>query len=95
MPGDMVVALGRSTVDHATLFGHNSDRPAGECPRLQLVPGRSFSVGETIQTQFLKLPQVRQTLTVLGCQPTAARHSVFRAVKKLRRALEPLVGTAK
>jgi RNA polymerase sigma-70 factor (ECF subfamily) len=32
---------------------------------------------------------------VLGCQPAAARHSVFRAVKKLRRALEPLVGTAK
>ena len=32
---------------------------------------------------------------VLGCQPAAARHSVFRAVKKLRRALEPLVSTAK
>src|SRR6516225_2969272 len=69
MPGDMVVALGRSTVDHATLFGHNSDRPAGECPKLQLVPGRSFSAGETLQTQFLKLPEVRQALTVLGCQP--------------------------
>src|SRR5262249_22894940 len=68
MPGDMVVALGQSTVDHAALFGHNSDRPAGESPRLQLVPGRSFSTGEIIQTQFLKLTQVRQTLTVLGCQ---------------------------
>src|SRR5499427_7210195 len=31
---------------------------------------------------------------VLGCQPGAAKHSVFRAVQKLRRALEPLV-TAK
>ncbi|PWU12497.1 MAG: RNA polymerase subunit sigma-24 [Terriglobia bacterium] len=31
----------------------------------------------------------------LGCQPGAAKHSVFRAVQKLRRALEPLVGTAK
>jgi|SRR6266508_1206038 len=28
---------------------------------------------------------------ILGCQPSAARHSVFRAVQKLRRALEPLV----
>src|SRR5947207_10920323 len=28
---------------------------------------------------------------VLGCQPGAAKHSVFRAVQKLRRALEPLV----
>jgi RNA polymerase sigma-70 factor, ECF subfamily len=26
---------------------------------------------------------------VLGCQPGAAKHSVFRAVQKLRRALEP------
>jgi RNA polymerase sigma-70 factor (ECF subfamily) len=27
---------------------------------------------------------------LLGCRPGAARHSVFRAVQKLRRALEPL-----
>jgi len=32
---------------------------------------------------------------ILGCQPSAAKHSVFRAVQKLRRALEPLVSTAK
>ena len=32
---------------------------------------------------------------VLGCQPGAAKHSVFRAVQKLRRALEPLASTAK
>jgi RNA polymerase sigma-70 factor (ECF subfamily) len=32
---------------------------------------------------------------VLECRPGAARHSVFRAVQKLRRALEPLVSTAK
>ena len=32
---------------------------------------------------------------VLECQPGAAKHSVFRAVQKLRRALEPLVSTAK
>ena len=38
---------------------------------------------------------IEEVSRVLGCQPTAARHSVFRAVKKLRRALEPLVGTAK
>jgi RNA polymerase sigma-70 factor (ECF subfamily) len=31
----------------------------------------------------------------LGCQSGAAKHSVFRAVQKLRRALEPLVSTAK
>jgi RNA polymerase sigma-70 factor (ECF subfamily) len=32
---------------------------------------------------------------ILGCQPSAAKHSIFRAVQKLRRALEPLVSTAK
>jgi RNA polymerase sigma-70 factor (ECF subfamily) len=32
---------------------------------------------------------------ILGCQPSAAKHSVFRAVQKLRRALEPLVSAAK
>ena len=30
---------------------------------------------------------------LLGCQPGAAKHAVFRAVRKLRRALEPLVST--
>src|SRR5579863_2018387 len=32
---------------------------------------------------------------VLECAPGAAKHSVFRAVQKLRRALEPVVSTAK
>ncbi len=32
---------------------------------------------------------------ILGCRPGAAKHRVFRAVQKLRRALEPLVRTAK
>jgi RNA polymerase sigma-70 factor, ECF subfamily len=31
----------------------------------------------------------------LGCQTGAAKHSVFRAVHKLRRALEPLTGAVK
>jgi RNA polymerase sigma-70 factor (ECF subfamily) len=30
----------------------------------------------------------------LGVQPNAAKHSVFRAVQKLRRALEPLMSSA-
>jgi RNA polymerase sigma-70 factor (ECF subfamily) len=31
----------------------------------------------------------------LECQPGAAKHSVFRAVQKLRRALEPVVSAAR
>jgi len=32
---------------------------------------------------------------VLGCHPGAAKHSVFRAVQKLRRALEPIGSAAR
>src|SRR5215475_11715154 len=32
---------------------------------------------------------------ILECQPGAAKHSVFRAVQKLRRALEPVVSAAR
>jgi DNA-directed RNA polymerase specialized sigma24 family protein len=38
---------------------------------------------------------IEEVSGVLGCQPGAAKHSIFRAVQKLRRALEPLVDTAK
>jgi RNA polymerase sigma-70 factor (ECF subfamily) len=40
---------------------------------------------------FEGLP-VAEISRVLGCPDGAARHSVFRAVQKLRRALQPLVG---
>jgi RNA polymerase sigma-70 factor (ECF subfamily) len=39
--------------------------------------------------------RIEDVSRVLGCQPGAAKHSVFRAVQKLRRALEPLVSGAR
>jgi RNA polymerase sigma-70 factor (ECF subfamily) len=39
--------------------------------------------------------RIEEVSRVLECQPGAAKHSVFRAVQKLRRALEPLVSAAK
>ena len=39
--------------------------------------------------------RIEDVSRVLGCQPGAAKHSVFRAVRKLRRALEPLVSGAR
>ena len=39
--------------------------------------------------------RIEEVSRVLDCQPGAAKHSVFRAVQKLRRALEPLVSTAR
>ena len=38
---------------------------------------------------------IEEVSRVLECQPGAAKHSVFRAVQKLRRALEPMVGAAR
>ena len=38
---------------------------------------------------------IEEVSRVLACQPGAAKHSVFRAVQKLRRALEPVAGAAK
>ena len=38
---------------------------------------------------------IEEVSRVLGCQPGAAKHSVFRAVQKLRQALEPAVSSAK
>lgn len=39
--------------------------------------------------------RMEEVSRVLDCQPGAAKHSVFRAVQKLRRALDPLVSTAR
>jgi len=39
--------------------------------------------------------RIEEVSRVLSCQPGAAKHSVFRAVQKLRRALEPVMGAAR
>jgi dipeptidase len=69
MACDIVVALGRATVDRLTLFGLNSEQPAGQGAPLCRIPGRAFALGEKVRTQFLELPQPRQTYTVLGRRP--------------------------
>jgi RNA polymerase sigma-70 factor (ECF subfamily) len=37
--------------------------------------------------------RIEEVSRALGCQPGAAKHSVFRAVQKLRRALEPAMSS--
>jgi secernin len=66
---DTVVALGRATVDGATLFGHNSAWPAREGHDLVRRPGRAYAFGEKVRLRFIELPQARETYTVLGAQP--------------------------
>src|SRR5205809_6333652 len=66
---DMVVARGTATGAGATLFAANCHRPHGETQAVRLVAGRTFALGETVQTQAIQLPQARQTHTVLAIQP--------------------------
>jgi secernin len=56
-------------VDGQTLFGQNCDRGAPGGPLVCWMPGREFAPGEKVHTQYLELPQVRQTWTVLGSRP--------------------------
>src|SRR5262249_358640 len=51
-----------------TLFGHNCTRPIAQPHALRRQPGRAAAVGEKVQAQYLSLPQVRQTATVLALQ---------------------------
>ena len=66
MASDMVVALGRATVDGHTLFGHNSGRIGNNTPCLCLSPGRQHEPGEKLRTQYVEIPQARQVFAVLG-----------------------------
>src|SRR5436853_7039401 len=66
---DMVVALGRATVDGRTLFGQNRMRPASTGQALHRSVGRHYALGEKVRTQNLELPQARETFTTVGCQP--------------------------
>src|SRR5262249_50117891 len=65
---DMVVALGRATVNGNTLFGHNRQHATGTEGVMRRTAGKLFALGEMVQAQFLSLPQARQTATVLGHQ---------------------------
>jgi dipeptidase len=69
MAGDMAVALGDATANGQTLFAHSSHRPPQEMTTFQRVAGRAHELGEKVATQFIELPQARQTFTVLGSQP--------------------------
>src|SRR5207249_7970283 len=66
MGSDLVVALGRATVNGQTLFGQNCHRPAGDSIVLRRIPGRDFAPDEILKTPHAELPQARRTCTVLG-----------------------------
>lgn len=67
MASDMVVALAHATAENQTLFGHNDNSPVQASPRtLVRTQGRTHATGEEIETPHLRLPQSRQTWSVLA-----------------------------
>jgi secernin len=66
---DMVVAVAGATASADTLFGHNCALASPQKIALHRSRGRAFCPGETVRTQFLELPQSRNTCTAVGAQP--------------------------
>jgi RNA polymerase sigma-70 factor (ECF subfamily) len=77
------------TPDRIAMSGEVRDRVA------EAMTGLSASERTAFVLRHFEGMCIEDVSRVLGCQPGAAKHSVFRAVQKLRRALEPLVSAAR
>lgn len=66
---DLLVALPDSTRNGYTLFGKNSDRPAGESQVLYFSSGRERGHDSAIQCSYVEVPDVDAPLATLGCRP--------------------------
>lgn len=66
---DTLVILAPHTRRSHTLFAKNSDRPPLECQPLHQVPRTRHRPGATLRCQYVEIPQVEETLAVLGSRP--------------------------
>ncbi len=87
---DPIMALpsGDPTPERLSLSGEVRERVAEAMRELSPTERTAFVL------RHFEGMRIEEVSRVLDCQPGAAKHSVFRAVQKLRRALEPLVSTA-
>jgi RNA polymerase sigma-70 factor (ECF subfamily) len=90
-PGDRMEAFPSAdpTPERTTLSGEVRDRVSVAMNDLSATERTAFVL------RHFEGMCIEDVSRVLGCQPGAAKHSVFRAVQKLRRALEPVVSTAR
>jgi RNA polymerase sigma-70 factor (ECF subfamily) len=75
--------------DRMAMSGEVRERVAGALTELSAAERTAFVL------RHFEGMCIEDVSRVLGCQPGAAKHSVFRAVQKLRRALGPLVSAAR
>ena len=66
MASDMVVALGNTSSDGLSLFGHNHNGHVARSCRLLRSVGQAHAVGELVQVGQLKLAQARRTHSVIA-----------------------------
>jgi secernin len=66
---DTLVVMSPSTRDGHTLFAKNSDRPPTECQLLFQASRVRHPAGATVRCQYLEIPQVGETLALLGSRP--------------------------
>ena len=71
-------------------------KTCGTCPPLRRVPRALARLSATERSAFVLRHyqglSVEEIGTVLGCDAGATKSSIFRAVRKMREALSPLVG---
>jgi secernin len=63
---DTLVALAPATRDGVTIFAKNSDRPPRDCQRIVSLPAGRHAADAMLRCQYLEVPQVSETLAVLG-----------------------------
>jgi secernin len=66
---DIIVSLPDATSNTRTVFGKNSDRPAGECQVLYDSAGEDRPATGGIRCAFVEIPDVPKPLRTLGCRP--------------------------
>src|SRR5580698_6680999 len=68
MASDLLVALPQATVQKNTLFGAN-EYSRGQRHQLRCLAAGQHPADESVRATYVRLPQIRNTCAVLGCQP--------------------------
>ena len=66
---DTIVVLAPHTRAGATILAKNSDRSPYECQPLFQSPRRIHPAGATVHCQYLEIPQVAETASLIGSRP--------------------------
>ena len=66
---DTLIASAEAAKHQRSIFAKNSDRPPNEAQHLVRVEGRGHAPGAEVECTYIRIPQARQTRTVLLSKP--------------------------